>query len=81
MKEIHYFVAENRGKILGIGGYSTEKIHTFFVRPEIQGQGIGGRIMEKILDEASKDRIKTLKCWSTLSAVKFYFIPRTLLSL
>ncbi len=71
-KKVTYFVAIEKDKILGFGGYDKEKIHTFFVKPEIQRKGIGSKIMERILREAKKDGIKFLKCWATLNAEKFY---------
>ena len=71
-KEVNYFVAVENKKILGIGGYSAEKVHTFFVRPEIQGKGVGSKIIERCFHEAKKHEIKKLKCWATFSAEKFY---------
>ncbi len=71
-KNVNYFVAVEKNRILGIGGYSSEKIHTFFVRPKIHGQGIGGKIMEKVLSEADKNGVRVLTCWATFNAVKFY---------
>lgn len=71
-KKVNYYVAVNNDKILGFGGFDREKVHTFFVRPEMQRYGIGSKIMEKVLTEAKKDGIKNLKCWSTFNAVNFY---------
>jgi N-acetylglutamate synthase-like GNAT family acetyltransferase len=71
-KKINYFVAIENDKMLGIGGYSAEKVHTFFVRPEMQGKGIGSKIIKRCLQEAKKQNVKKLKCWATFSAEKFY---------
>ena len=71
-KKVKYFVAVEKGKIVGFGGYNEEKIHTFFVIPERHGKGIGSKIMERVLTEAKKDWIKSLKCWSTFNAENFY---------
>ena len=71
-KKIRYFVAIENGKIVGFGGYSKEKIHTFFVLPQMQGKGIGGKILERALSEAKEEGIKYLKCWSTFNAENFY---------
>ena len=70
--KVKYFVAVENGKILGFGGYSREKIHTFFVLPEMQGKGIGSKILEKVLSEAKTEGIKSIKCWSTFNAENFY---------
>ena len=71
-KNINYFVAVENSKILGIGGYSSEKVHTFFVRPSLQGKGIGGKIIKKCLNKAKRDGLKELKCWATFNAEPFY---------
>ena len=71
-KKVKYFVAVEKGKILGFGGYNPEKIHTFFVLPEMQGKGIGSKILEKVLSEAKTEGIKSIKCWSTFNAENFY---------
>jgi len=71
-KKVKYFVAVEKGKIVGFGGYNEEKIHTFFVIPERHGKGIGSKILERVLTEAKKDGIKSLKCWSTFNAENFY---------
>jgi len=71
-KKVHYFVAVENKKILGIGGYNGEKVHTFFVRPEIYRKGVGSKIIERCFHEAKKQGIKKLKCWATFNAEKFY---------
>ena len=71
-KKVKYFVAVENGKILGFGGYSREKIHTFFVLPEMQGKGIGSKILKEVLSEAKTEGIKSIKCWSTFNAENFY---------
>lgn len=71
-KNVSYFVAVENNQILGIGGYNAEKVHTFFVKPEIQGKGIGSKILERCFREARKQGIKKLKCWATFSAEDFY---------
>ena len=71
-KKVKYFVAVEKGKIVGFGGYNEEKIHTFFVIPERHGKGIGSKILERVLTEAKKDGIESLKCWSSFNAENFY---------
>jgi len=70
--KIKYFVAVEKNKIFGIGGYDTKKVRTFFVEPKLQGKGIGKMIINRVLSEAKKDNLKSLKCWSTFYAEKFY---------
>lgn len=69
---IKYFVAVEKNRIFGVGGYDSKKVHTFFVEPKLQGKGIGKMIINKVLTEAKKDKLKSLKCWSTFYAEKFY---------
>jgi N-acetylglutamate synthase-like GNAT family acetyltransferase len=71
-KKIKYFVAIEKNKILGIGGYDRIKVYTFFVEPEVHRKGIGRKILDRVLSEAKKDGIKTVDTWSTFHAEKFY---------
>ncbi len=71
-KKVNYFVAFENGRILGIGGYDHEKVHTLFVDPEWQGKGVGTRILKRILFEAKKEGITILDAWSTFNAENFY---------
>jgi len=71
-KKVNYFVIAQKDKILGIGGYDKNKVHTFFVDPEYQRKSIGRKILQKVLSEAKKKHIKQLDAWSTFYAEKFY---------
>jgi len=71
-KNVNYYVATDDNKIVGFGGYNAEKVHTFFVDPESHGKGIGSKILERVLADAKKEGIKSVKCWATFNAVKFY---------
>ena len=71
-KERKYFVAVEKEGILGIGGYDKSELHTFFVKPKLHGKGVGKKIIKRVLDEARKDKIKVMKCASSLYAEKFY---------
>jgi len=71
-KTVKYYVAVEKDRILGIGGYDAIKVHAVFVPPEHHRKGIGKKIMERILKDAKKDNIKSLKVWSTFYAENFY---------
>ncbi|KKP27666.1 MAG: GNAT family acetyltransferase [Parcubacteria group bacterium GW2011_GWA2_31_28] len=71
-KKVHYYVAISRSRIVGIGGYNEEKVQTFFVNTANHREGVGSKIMERVLKEAKREGLKFLNCWSTYSAVKFY---------
>jgi len=71
-KTRNYFIAIESDKIWGIGGYKEDEIHTFFVAPERHREGIGLKLLTKVLEEARKEGIKTLNCASTPYAEVFY---------
>jgi len=71
-KKVHYFVAVKNSIVVGFGGYDNKKVHTLFVDPNEQRQGIGKKILERILSEAKKEGIISLDTWSTFHAEKFY---------
>ena len=71
-KTVNYFVATEKERILGIGGYDETKVITFFVHPQMHRKGIGKKIMERILSEARKEGMKSLVSWSTFYAETFY---------
>lgn len=71
-KEVNYFVAEIRGKLVGICGYDEIRVHTFFVDPTYQKKGIGYKLLHKVLKEAKNKGIAKLVTWSTLYARPFY---------
>jgi len=71
-KNTNYFVATENNRILGVGGYDSKKVRTFFVKPGLQGRGIGRMIIERVLREAKEDGLKNLECWSTFYAEQFY---------
>jgi N-acetylglutamate synthase-like GNAT family acetyltransferase len=71
-KTRHYYVALEQNKLLGIGGYEKDDIHTFFVKTTIHGRGIGKKLMERVLKDAKAEGIKIMHCASTHYAEKFY---------
>ncbi|MBN2545435.1 MAG: GNAT family N-acetyltransferase [Spirochaetes bacterium] len=69
---VKYYVAVEDDKIIGICGYDREKVHTFFVDVKCQNKGAGKKLLTKILDEVKNKKIKSIKTWSTIYALKFY---------
>ena len=65
-------MALNNNEIIGICGYDREKVHTLFVDINHQKEGIGKKLLTKILDEAKNEGLKSIKTWSTFYAEKFY---------
>ena len=71
-KDVCYFVSTGPYKITGICGYDKEKIHTLFVDIPYQNKGIGKHLLEKILQEAKNDGLKSIIIWSIFFAQGFY---------
>ena len=71
-KTRHYYVAVENDKILGVGAYQKDNIHSFFVNPKLHGKGIGKKLMERVLKDAKKEGIKIMNCASSHYAEKFY---------
>jgi len=68
----HYYLAVEGSKIIGVGSYSEDDLHSFFVLPEYLGKGVGRKIIERVLKEVVKEGIKVMNCASTPYAENFY---------
>jgi N-acetylglutamate synthase-like GNAT family acetyltransferase len=67
-----YFVASDKGRIIGICGYDKYKVQTLFVGIGFQNQGIGKALLHKILSEAIKEGLLSIDTWATFYSEKFY---------
>ena len=71
-KTVHYITALINNKVVGIGGYDNEKIHTLFVSRKCQRSGIGEKLLDEIIKRAKQENIESLITWSTFYARNFY---------
>ena len=71
-KEGKYFVAVDGEKVIGMGGYIGDMLRRFFVHPDYHKQGVGRRLMNRVLREMKKEGVKTVHANSTSFAEKFY---------
>ncbi|MFX1572388.1 MAG: GNAT family N-acetyltransferase [Promethearchaeota archaeon] len=72
-REIHTFVFEKEGNILGTGSISAEgQILDVFVDVKNHRRGIGKKIMKTLEIEANQKKMKTIFLYSAISAVDFY---------
>ncbi len=60
-----YFILEAKGKAVGCVAYESPEPGTAYlnrlaVLPEFQGQGIGKKLVDHIIDQAKKDQKKTI---------------------
>ncbi len=69
-KDIDYFVAEKKGKIIGICGLKENEIINMYVHPKHMNKGIGTKIL-KIIEKHTKKKKLFLYTGRT-KAVKFY---------
>jgi len=66
------FVAVEQDRIVGMGAYEKNDLHSFFVRPDHHRKGIGSALLHKVLEEAKKEGIKIMYCHSSFFAEPFY---------
>jgi putative acetyltransferase len=68
------WVAEEEGKIVGFADYIPGKarITGIYVHPDFLRQGIGSKLLEKIVKDARRKGIEELRCESSVTAKDFY---------
>ena len=71
-RKINFYVAEIDGKLAGICGFDSQKIHTLFIDLYNHKQGIGSKLLQRIMKEAKSKGVSMLKTWSTMYAYPFY---------
>ena len=71
-ENIKYYVALDKNRIVGVCGYNTNKVHTLFVDIQYQKKGVGKELLSKVLNEARKEGLSSIKTWSTFYAEEFY---------
>jgi len=80
-----YYLAEARdGSIIGAGGWTKQApgsgeqlagighVRHFATHPSWTGQGVGGAILNRCVEEARSSGVTRLQCFSGLNAVDFY---------
>lgn len=79
MKGGHFYVAKENGRIIGCGGIGANKasptesrIHTIFVDPAFERQGIGRRIIAFLEADEYAKRADKIVIHSAISAIPFY---------
>ena len=79
MKGGHFYVAKENGAIIGCGGigankgnFTESRIHTIFVDPAFERQGIGRRIIEFLEADEYAKRAEKIVIHSAISAIPFY---------
>jgi N-acetylglutamate synthase-like GNAT family acetyltransferase len=71
-RQTEFFVAVEKGRILGINGLKENQVRKFYVNPRCQGKGVGRKLMENIEKIAKKRKIRKLVVHSSLYAEGFY---------
>lgn len=65
-------VAELERRVVGTAALANSELCAFFVRPEVQGKGIGTRLIKAIEDVAAENKIGVVSLASSVTAVLFY---------
>ena len=71
-KSIHYFVAVEDDRIIGICGYDRHKVQTLFVDVNFHKMGIGKALLNHVLKEATKAGQTSIDTWATKFSIPFY---------
>lgn len=72
-KNEHFYVAVEKEKILGIGGYDDDGyLHKFFVDMKHQSKGIGKLIVARVFKDAKRQGLNMLQANASPGAEKFY---------
>lgn len=67
-----FFVAENKGKIIGIVRGTKNRVVNLFVYGNYHGKGIGKKLMQRFEQEVKKQHSNEIRIRSSLFAIKFY---------
>ena len=66
------FVAIEKRKIVGYGEYLDKHIAGLYISKDHLGEGIGKKLLQILESHAYKKGIRTIMCFSTITAHKFY---------
>jgi predicted N-acetyltransferase YhbS len=72
LKDRTTFVAVENDKVIGTASLKGDKVFTVFINPDIQGKGVGSKLMDKVEDLAKKKEYKIIKVPSGLTSLGFY---------
>jgi len=67
-----FYVADDKGKIIGVIRGNESRVENLFVLDKYQGQNIGSKLLYRFEDEAKKKGSKLIRIRSSLYAVPFY---------
>lgn len=71
-RERDCLVAEFDQRVVGTVALEDDTLLTFFVHPDVQGSGIGTRLLEAIEGIATGKGVRSLKCDASLTGAPFY---------
>lgn len=78
-KNGHFYVVKENGTIIGCGGIGAylgslteSRIHTIFVEPAYERQGVGRHIIEFLENDEYAKRANKIVIYSSISAIPFY---------
>ena len=71
-EKIPLFVYEDNGEIVGTGALDKDEIRTMFVKPGMQGRGIGKEILNFLINKAKSKGLRRVWLGSSPEAEGFY---------
>ncbi|MGB7338554.1 MAG: GNAT family N-acetyltransferase [Phototrophicaceae bacterium] len=72
IKDDYALVAELHGQIVAIGAIKDNEIHTVFVSPDYQGNGIGEALMVSLEAELQARGVKVIQVHTPAHSIAFY---------
>ena len=72
MRERHTFICLIEGRVVGTIALGGDRLRTLFVEPELQGSGVGARLVAHLEAHARTAGVAELKLSSSLTARGFY---------
>lgn len=72
MGERDVFVGMQHGHIAGTISLGSDRLHSLFVSPSVQGQGIGRCMVQFLERHARENSVSVLRLNSSITAVPFY---------
>lgn len=67
-----FYIAEDKGKIIGVIRGNEGRIGNLFVLEDYQGKNVGSKLLKKFENEAKRKSSKLIRIRSSLYAVPFY---------
>jgi len=72
LRKKEFFIAINKGKIIGVAGLEKNNIISVFILPECQNKGIGKKLMNRVELKAKEKGFMEVNLNASINALEFY---------